>query len=190
MDKKTKETRHRTEWCAAAGKYQCMRCGRGSKCMKMQGKCTGAKYLSNNLGKWRVSFGKTHYGKKNGQEEVLIWCRKCSGRARQRMGPKLMNCCKPEQVDTKEHGKMLKHKFRFLKTAGSLPRRQGIGRLKDKKKQGIQANSTGDCGMSLKRRDSWHRKVCGTSPERRCCRTEVQGMEERRRHCKRVQGNA
>ena len=24
------------------------------------------------------------------------------------MGPKLMNCCKPERVGTKEHGKMLK----------------------------------------------------------------------------------
>ena len=24
------------------------------------------------------------------------------------MGPKLMNCCKPEQVRTKEYGKMLK----------------------------------------------------------------------------------
>ena len=24
------------------------------------------------------------------------------------MGPKLVNCCKPEQVGTKEHGKMLK----------------------------------------------------------------------------------
>ena len=24
------------------------------------------------------------------------------------MGPKLMNCCRPEQVSTKEHGKMLK----------------------------------------------------------------------------------
>ena len=24
------------------------------------------------------------------------------------MGPKLMNCCKPVQVGTKEHGKMLK----------------------------------------------------------------------------------
>ena len=31
------------------------------------------------------------------QVEVLIWCRKCSDYdyARQRMGPKLMNCCKP-----------------------------------------------------------------------------------------------
>ena len=42
------------------------------------------------------------------QGEVLIWCRKCSGYARQRMGPKLKNCCKPEQVGTKEYGKMLK----------------------------------------------------------------------------------
>ena len=40
--------------------------------------------------------------------EVMIWCRKCSGFARQRMGPKLMNCCKPEQVGTKEYGKRLK----------------------------------------------------------------------------------
>ena len=42
------------------------------------------------------------------QGEVLIWCRKCSGNARQNMGPKLMSCCIPEQVGTKEHGKMLK----------------------------------------------------------------------------------
>ena len=42
------------------------------------------------------------------QREVLIWCRKCSHYARQRVGPQLMNCCKPEQVGTQEHGKMLK----------------------------------------------------------------------------------
>ena len=28
--------------------------------------------------------------------DVLIWCRKCSGYARQRMEAKLMNCCKPD----------------------------------------------------------------------------------------------
>ena len=33
---------------------------------------------------------------------------KVSGYARQRMGPKLINCCKPEQVGTKECGEMLK----------------------------------------------------------------------------------
>ena len=42
------------------------------------------------------------------QGEVLIWCRKCSGHVRQRMGLELMNCCKPEQVGTTEYGKMLK----------------------------------------------------------------------------------
>ena len=42
------------------------------------------------------------------QEEALTWCTKCSGCARQRMGPQLMNGCRSEQVGTKEHGKMLK----------------------------------------------------------------------------------
>ena len=31
-----KRERHRTEWCAAASKYRCLRCGRSSKYMKMQ----------------------------------------------------------------------------------------------------------------------------------------------------------
>ena len=70
--------------------------------------------------------------------EVLIWCRKCSGYARQRMGPKLMKCCKPEQVGTKEHGNMLK---RIQKKAASLPRKQEIDRLKDRK-EGSQGKNT------------------------------------------------
>ena len=41
------------------------------------------------------------------QEEVLIWCRKCSEYAR-RMEPKLVNCCKPEPMGSKEFGKMTK----------------------------------------------------------------------------------
>ena len=40
------------------------------------------------------------------QGEVLIWTRKCSGYARQRMIPKFTNFCKPEQVSTREYGKM------------------------------------------------------------------------------------
>ena len=51
------------------------------------------------------------------QGETLIWCRKCSGYARQRMGPKLLNCCRPEQVGTKEHGKMLK-RIQILEDGG------------------------------------------------------------------------
>ena len=49
----------------------------------------------------------------NRHGEVLIWCRKCSGCARQRMGPQLMNCCKLEKVGTKEDGKMLKRILTF-----------------------------------------------------------------------------
>ena len=79
------------------------------KDMKMNGKCKGSKYLTKNLGRWN----KRHMGghdmvRLDRQGEVLIWSRTCSGNARQRMGPKLMNCCKPEQVGTKEYGKMLK----------------------------------------------------------------------------------
>ena len=37
VDKKSYGTKHRTEWCAQANKYHCMRCGRGSKYTKMQG---------------------------------------------------------------------------------------------------------------------------------------------------------
>ena len=38
--------------------------------------------------------------------EASVWCGKCSGCARCRLGRKLMNRCRPEKIDTKEHGKM------------------------------------------------------------------------------------
>ena len=69
---------------------------------------TGPKNLSTNVGTW----GKRYVGghdlvrRVDRHGGVLIWWRKCSGHARQRMGPTLMNCCKPEQVGTKERGKM------------------------------------------------------------------------------------
>ena len=40
--------------------------------------------------------------------EALVVCRKCSGYARCRLETKLLNRCRPEQKNTKEHGKMLK----------------------------------------------------------------------------------
>ena len=46
VDRKREETKHQTEWFADANKYRCMKCGRGSKYMKMKGKCTWPKYLS------------------------------------------------------------------------------------------------------------------------------------------------
>ena len=66
------------------------------------------KILVQKLGKWRTRHlgGHDLVRRMDRQGEVLIWCIKCSGYARQRMGPKLMNCCRPEQMDTKEFGKM------------------------------------------------------------------------------------
>ena len=49
-----------------------------------------------------------------------MWRRKCSGYARQR--PKLMNCCRPEQIGTKEFGKMLK-RIQTLEE-GSVPAKE------------------------------------------------------------------
>ena len=95
---------------AEADRYRCMRCGRGSKYMKMPGRCNGPKFLSKGLGKWR----RRHLGghdlvrRMDRKGEVLKWCRKCSEYARQRMGPKLVNCCRLEQMGTKEFGKMMK----------------------------------------------------------------------------------
>ena len=125
--------KHRTEWCAEANRYRCMRCGQGSKYMKMPGKCTGPKFLSNNWGKWRRRhLGGHHLVRRMDRlGEVLIWCRKCSGYARQRMGPQLMNCCRPEQMDTKEFGKMVK-RIQTLEE-GRVPSKEFENRVRKEK---------------------------------------------------------
>ena len=77
--------------------------------MKMPRRCTRPKFLSKGL----ENGEEIHLGRhdlvrrKDRQGEVLIWHRKCSGHARQRMGPKLMNCCKPEPMGTQGHGEIL-----------------------------------------------------------------------------------
>ena len=58
--------------------------------------------------------------------------RKCSGHAKQRMGPKLMNCCRPEHVATKEYGEMLKI-IQVLEDGRVLAKEAQIVKLKDKK---------------------------------------------------------
>ena len=64
LEQKREERKHRVEWCADANSYRYMRCGRGSKYMKMSGKCTGPKYLSDFFLKmvkatpWRSRLGK------------------------------------------------------------------------------------------------------------------------------------
>ena len=95
--------------CAEANRNRCMRCGKGSKYMKMQGRCDGPEFLSKRSGKW----GSRHLGghdlvrRMDRQGGVLKWCRQCSGFARHRKGPKLMNCCRPEPMGTQrvwQHG--------------------------------------------------------------------------------------
>ena len=110
IDRKSEGMKHRTEWCAEADGYRCVRCGRGSTYMKMPGRCTGPKFLSKSLRKWRRRHlrGDDLVRRMDRQGVVLKRCRKCSGYARQRMGPKLVNCCKLEQMGTKEFGKMMK----------------------------------------------------------------------------------
>ena len=110
VDRKSEGMKHRTERCAEADRYRCMRCGRGSKNMKMPAKMYWTKILVKKLEK----MGRRHLGghdivrRRDRQGEVLVWCRKCSGHARQRLGPKLVNRCKPEQTGTKEFGKKMK----------------------------------------------------------------------------------
>ena len=52
VDKRRERMKYRTEWCAEANKYRCIRCGKGSKYMKMQGRCDGPKFLWKGLEKW------------------------------------------------------------------------------------------------------------------------------------------
>ena len=56
---------------------------------------TGPKFFSISLGKCgrRLLGGHDLVRRMDRKGEVSIWCRKCSGYARQRMGPKLVNGC-------------------------------------------------------------------------------------------------
>ena len=147
IDKKSEETKHRTDWCAEAEKYRCVRCGRWSKPLGDARKCTGPKSLSKNL----ENLGRCHLGghdlvrRMDIQGEVLTWCRKCLGYARQRMGPKLMNCRKPEQVGTKECGKMRKriHAFEDGRVPGREARNWKIeGQKREPQEKSIHISTT------------------------------------------------
>ena len=91
-------------------KYRCMRCGRSSKKMQMQGACEGPRWLGKDFKRKLRRWSKTHSGEHdvvrrvdpNG--EALVWCRKCLGCVRCRVGPKLMNQWRPGNKDTREDG--------------------------------------------------------------------------------------
>ena len=87
-----------------------------------------------------------------------------------------MNCCKPEQVGTKEYGKKLK-RIQILEDGRSLPKRQETGRLKDERTELMKRN-TEDCRMSLGWEDSWNKKVSGISQERNAAGRRCTALEE------------
>ena len=71
VDQKREELKHRTEWCAEADGYRCMRWERGSKYLEMAGKCTGPKIF-------RIVW-------KNGEDdiwEVMTWKETWTGKGK------------------------------------------------------------------------------------------------------------
>ena len=88
VDKKSEETKHRTEWCAEADRYR--------EDVQDQNLCQKVWKLGEGA-IWEVMTWSEEWTEEG---EVFLWCRKCSGYARQRMGPKLVNCCRREQMGT------------------------------------------------------------------------------------------
>ena len=65
------------------------------------------------------------------------------------MGPKLMNCCKPEQVDTKEHGNMLK-RIQVPEDSRVLAKKARDWKIERQKRRITRKKSIRDCQMSLR----------------------------------------
>ena len=107
----------------------------------------------------------------DGQGEVLKWCRKCSGYARQRMGPKLMNCCKPQQVGTKEHGKMLK-RIQVLED-GRVPAKEATKWEIERQKRVNHEKRVQKLLNKFEMEGFMAQKDCGISQETKLCKTEV-----------------
>ena len=107
---------HRMVWCAATSRYRCMTCGRSSEKMKMPGMCEGPK----------VHVGGHDRVRRAGPKgEALVWCRNCSGYARRRPCPKLLNRMQAIENITKERGSTLK---RILKLEeGEIPDSEAQG---------------------------------------------------------------
>ena len=103
VNRKSEAKKHHTEWCVTVKNYRCVRWSRSSKINKMQRSCAGPKRLAKDakhkLRGWRKSNlgGHDMVRRVDRHGEALIWCRKCSGYARRRMGPTLMNRCKLEK---------------------------------------------------------------------------------------------
>ena len=58
--------------------------------------------------------------------EALVWCRKCSGYARVRLAPELMNRCRLEKKDTKEDWTMLTRILKLEEGRGARQKRERV----------------------------------------------------------------
>ena len=105
------------------------------------------------------------------------------------MGPKLMNCCKPEQAGTKEHGKMSKH-IQVLED-GRVPAKEARdwkieGQKRKITRKGKTLNEFEMGGfMAQKGPYNLAREKCSRTEER-CLRKKVTLLESIRRCMKKI----
>ena len=172
-NQKDEKEQHRTEWCAAANKYRCMRFGKSSRNIKMQRTCAGPKGCErtpNTSGKLRV---KKHLGvhdmvrraDRNG--ESFIWCRKCAGYARQK---------NDESVQAGENGFERKWE-KCTDESQHSKRRRSLSRLREDgkvegQKEGLPGRNIKDWEESSGMEVSWSNKDYGILPRRDCWKME------------------
>ena len=75
------------------------------------------------------------------------------------MGPILMNCCRSEQMDTKEFGKMVK-RIQTLEEGRVSAKESKNGKIEGDKKRIARKQCKG-CKTNLKWNAQWHKPACG-----------------------------
>ena len=94
------------------------------------------------------------------------------------MRPKFTNCCKLEQVSTREYGKM-SQRIRVLED-GKVPamesrnwKIEGLKRMITRTENQRLLNKFETEGFMRRKKD------CGSSPEKMCCRIEESGLRKK-----------
>ena len=94
-------------------------------------------------------------------------------------GPKLLNYyCRPEEIDTKEHGKMLKKRSSHLKKETCLTETREGGEWRGETEE-LPGKSARGFGRDLKLEVSWHKKLGAKLPKRECWKTEEHCLKSR-----------
>ena len=129
VDENREDVKHRTEWCAAASKYRCMKCGRCSKANVLGSKC-----LSKNLGRWeKATYGRARCGKKNGQAgRSFDLVQNMLGLRTTENGTLTDDCCKLEPSGYQRVRQDVKTISDSRRRQGPCSKRQITGRLMDK----------------------------------------------------------